>query len=155
MSRPSGLPSFTGRGGTHVPPATLDHHAGNDTRQAHDAFLRIATNRRERTMIKVSILYPYREGGRFDVDYYCGTHMPLAAKLFGAALKGWSVDIGINAGPPGSPPPFVAAGHFLFDTADAFYEVFKPASDTLLADIPNYTDGGNGKILISEVKVTV
>ena len=104
-------------------------------------------------MIKVSILYPYREGGRFDVDYYCGTHMPLAAKLFGAALKSWSVDVGINAGPPGSPPPFVAAGHFLFDTIEAFYDVFKPASDTLLADIPNYTDGGNGKILISEVMV--
>jgi len=32
-------------------------------------------------MIKVSILYPYRENGKFDVEYYCGTHMPLAAKL--------------------------------------------------------------------------
>jgi uncharacterized protein (TIGR02118 family) len=106
-------------------------------------------------MIKVSILYPYRENGRFDVDYYCGTHMPRAAELFGASLKGWSVDVGLNAGPPGTPPPYVAAGHFLFDTVDAFYEVFKPASDELLADIPNYTDGGNGKILISEIKVNV
>jgi uncharacterized protein (TIGR02118 family) len=101
-------------------------------------------------MIKVSILYPYRENGKFDVDYYCGTHMPLAARLFGAALKGWSVDIGINAGPPGTPPPY-----FLFDTTDSFYTVFKPAADTLLADIPNYTDGGNGSILISEIKATV
>ena len=106
-------------------------------------------------MIKVSILYPYRENGRFDVDYYCGTHMPRAAELFGASLKGWSVDVGLNAGPPGTLPPYVAAGHFLFDSVDAFYEVFKPASDELLADIPNYTDGGNGKILISEIKVNV
>ena len=59
-------------------------------------------------MIKVSILYPYRENGRFDMDYYCGTHMPLAAKLFGAALKGWSVDAGINAGPPGVGTPLWA-----------------------------------------------
>jgi len=44
---------------------------------------------------------------------------------------------------------------FLFDTVEAFYTVFKPAADTLLADIPNYTDGGNGSILISEIKVTV
>lgn len=51
-------------------------------------------------MIKVSILYPYRENGHFDVDYYCVTHMPLAAKLFGPSLKSWSVDVGINAGPP-------------------------------------------------------
>jgi uncharacterized protein (TIGR02118 family) len=55
-------------------------------------------------MIKVSILYPYRENGKFDVEYYCRTHMPLAARLFGAALKGSLVDIGINAGPPGMPP---------------------------------------------------
>jgi hypothetical protein len=55
-------------------------------------------------MIKVSILYPYRENGKFDVEYYCRTHMPLAAGLFGAAPKGSSVDIGINAGPPGTPP---------------------------------------------------
>ncbi|AFT86874.1 MULTISPECIES: EthD family reductase [Burkholderiaceae] len=106
-------------------------------------------------MIKVSILYPYRENGHFDVDYYCATHMPLAAELFGPSLKGWSVDVGINAGPPGTPPPYVAAGHFLFDSTDDFYKVFKPASERLLADIPNYTDGGNGAILISEIKVSV
>jgi len=106
-------------------------------------------------MIKVSILYPYRENGRFEMDYYCATHMPLAAKLFGAALKGWSVDAGLNAGPPGTPPPYVAAGHFLSDSVEDFYNVFKPASEPLLADIPNYTDGGNGTILISEVRVSV
>jgi uncharacterized protein (TIGR02118 family) len=106
-------------------------------------------------MIKVSILYPYRENGRFDTEYYCTHHMPLAAKLFGSTLKGWSVDIGINAGPPGTPPPYVAAGHFLFETMDAFYAAFQPHADTLLDDIPNYTDGGNGRILISEVKVSV
>ena len=105
-------------------------------------------------MIKVSILYPYRENGRFDVDYYCRTHMPLAVQRFGAGLRGWSVDVGINAGPPGSPPPYVAAGHFLFDSVEAFYDVFIPASDELLGDIPNYTDGGNGTIQISEVKIS-
>ena len=106
-------------------------------------------------MIKVSIFYPYRENGRFDVDYYCGSHMPLAAKLFGAALKGWSADVGLNAGPPGSPPPFFAVGHFLFDTAEAFYQVSKSANETLLADIPNYTDGGIGQFMISEVRISV
>ncbi|MDE1183452.1 EthD family reductase [Paraburkholderia sp.] len=106
-------------------------------------------------MIKVSILYPYRENGHFDVDYYCDKHMPLAAQRFGAALKGWSVDVGINAGPPGSPPPYRVAGHFLFDSTEAFYEVFMPAMDELTADIPNYTDGGNGAILISEIRMSV
>ncbi|CAM2179624.1 EthD domain-containing protein [Paraburkholderia sacchari] len=106
-------------------------------------------------MIKISILYPYRENGRFDTEYYATRHMPLAAKLFGDKLKGWSIDIGINAGPPGTPPPYVAAGHFLFDTLDDFYTVFKPHQKTLVDDIPNYTDGGNGTILVSEIKVSV
>ena len=106
-------------------------------------------------MIKVSILYPYRENGRFDTEYYCTRHMPLAVRLFGDSVKGWSVDVGINAGPPGTPPPYVAAGHFLFETVDAFYAAFQPNANTLLDDIPNYTDGGNGTILISEVKVSV
>ncbi|WP_233864119.1 EthD family reductase [Paraburkholderia adhaesiva] len=106
-------------------------------------------------MIKVSILYPYREDGHFDCEYYSTRHMPLAAHLFGDSLRGWSVDVGINAGPPGTTPPYVAAGHFLFDTIDAFYAVFQPHAKTLLDDIPNYTDGGNGTILISEIKVSV
>lgn len=58
-------------------------------------------------------------------------------------------------GRPGTPPPYVAAGHFRFETVEAFYAVFQPHADTLLDDIPNYTDGGNGTILISEVKVSV
>lgn len=106
-------------------------------------------------MIKVSILYPHRQNGRFDSEYYTTRHMPLAARLFGDALRGWPVDIGINAGPPDTPPPYVAAGHFLFDTVDAFYAAFQPHAQTLLDDIPNYTDGGNGTILISEIKVSV
>jgi uncharacterized protein (TIGR02118 family) len=53
-------------------------------------------------MIKVSLFYPYRENGRFDVGYFRGKHMPLAAKRFGAVLRGWSVEVGINAGMPGT-----------------------------------------------------
>ncbi|HEV3105809.1 MAG TPA: EthD family reductase [Trinickia sp.] len=103
-------------------------------------------------MIKVSILYPYRENGRFDVDYYLGTHMPLAVARFGAALKGWSVDIGIDGGKPDSKPPFVAAGHFLFESVGAFRAAVGPSAAELAADVPNFTDGGRGTVLVSEVK---
>ena len=27
-------------------------------------------------MIKVSVMYPNPEGSRFDMTYYCNTHMP-------------------------------------------------------------------------------
>ncbi|WP_122659812.1 EthD family reductase, partial [Pseudomonas viridiflava] len=32
-------------------------------------------------MIKVSVLYPYKEGARFDHDYYRDQHMPLVQSL--------------------------------------------------------------------------
>jgi uncharacterized protein (TIGR02118 family) len=105
-------------------------------------------------MIKVSILYPNRENVRFDIDYYRDKHMTLAAKHFGTALKGWSIDRGVNAGEPGSKPSFVAAGHFLFDSMEAFRNVFDPVAGALVADIPNYTDSAP-HILISEVVTSV
>lgn len=105
-------------------------------------------------MIKVSILYPYRENVRFDLDYYCDKHMTLAAKYFEPALKGWSVDKGLSGGEPNSVPGFVAAGHFLFDSLEAFQKVFVPVATELVADIPTYTDSAP-QILISEVVVNV
>jgi uncharacterized protein (TIGR02118 family) len=105
-------------------------------------------------MIKVSILYPYRDDVRFDIDYYRDKHMPLAAKHFGGALKGWSIDKGTSAGEPGSQPGFVAAGHFLFDSFDAFRAVFEPVAGELVEDIPNYTNS-EPQILISEVVTSV
>ncbi|TAM52559.1 MAG: EthD family reductase [Paraburkholderia sp.] len=105
-------------------------------------------------MIKVSILYPYRDNVRFDIDYYRDKHMTLAAKHFGTALKGWSVDKGVSGGEPGSNPAFVAAGHFLFDSVEAFQKVFEPVASELIADIPNYTDS-TPDILISEVVTSV
>jgi uncharacterized protein (TIGR02118 family) len=105
-------------------------------------------------MIKVSILYPYRDNVRFDMDYYRDKHMTLAAKHFGTALKGWSIDKGMSGGEPGSKPGFVAAGHFLFDSFEAFEKVFAPVAGELVADIPNYTDSAP-QTLISEVVTSV
>ena len=103
-------------------------------------------------MIKVNVLYPYRENGRFDVDYYCGTHMPLAEKLFGPLLESWSVEVGVNGGAPGSTPPYFAIGHFMFAKVEDFYQVFNPVADQLLGDVPNYYDG-QPQIMISEIKI--
>ena len=38
-------------------------------------------------MIKLSILYPNKPGTRFDIDYYVGTHMPLAMRLLKKNLR--------------------------------------------------------------------
>jgi uncharacterized protein (TIGR02118 family) len=84
-------------------------------------------------MIKVSVLYPNHEDKQFDLDYYLKKHMPLSIGKFGEALKGVSVDYGMNGGVPGTKPPYIAA-------------------ETLQGDIKNYTDI-EPVYQISEVKI--
>jgi len=103
-------------------------------------------------MIKVSILYPYQEGGKFDFDYYLSRHMARADELFRAqaGYRGYGVERGLGGAAPGTPPAFTAMGHFLFDSTEAFAAAFGPNAAELQRDIPNYTDA-KPVIQLSEV----
>ena len=90
-------------------------------------------------MIKVSVLYPNGGDAKFDMNYYVTKHMPMVREKLGAACKGIAVEQGIAGGAPGTPPAFVAMGHLLFDSADAFQKAFAPHASAIMADIPNYT----------------
>jgi len=103
-------------------------------------------------VIKVSVLYPNEPGSRFDMDYYCATHMPMAQRLLAPALRGVQVEQGISGDAPGSPAPYAAMGHLLFESLEAFLSVFVPNAAQLQGDIPNYTNVAP-KIQISEVKM--
>ena len=103
-------------------------------------------------MIKVSVMYPSGEGSKFDMAYYCNKHIPMVRQKFGAALKGVAVEQGLAGGQPGAPPPFVAMGHLLFDSVEAFQAAFAPIAPALMSDIPNYTNI-QPTIQISEVKI--
>ena len=104
-------------------------------------------------MIKVSVLYPNLEGSRFDMDYYCNTHIPLVQNKLGTAVKGVAVEQGLSGAAPGSRATYVALGHLLFDSVEAFHAAFGPHAVEIRADIPNYTDI-EPMIQISEVKIT-
>ena len=101
-------------------------------------------------MIKVTVMYPNTEGSRFDMAYYCNTHMPLVQEKLGAALKGVAVERGIAGEEPGSRAPYIALGHLLFDSVEAFQTSFPPHAQALMDDIPNYTNT-QPTIQISEV----
>lgn len=104
-------------------------------------------------MIKVSFFYPYRETARFDIDYYCTSHMPWVAGLLGSATKGWSADAGLAGGAPGSAPTYVAAGHLLRDSVDAFTAAVSPHVKAFADDIVNhYPDGDPPVVQISDVR---
>lgn len=98
-------------------------------------------------MIKVSVLYPNADGATFDMDYYCVTHMPLVQKVIGATLKGLSADLGVSG-----QGPYIAMGHLLFESVEAFQTCLATHGPTLLADIPNYTNT-QPTFQVSEVKL--
>ncbi len=103
-------------------------------------------------MIKVSVLYPHKDGGKFDMDYYLTKHMPLVRQRLGAALKGISVEQGIAGGAPNSPPLFVALGHLLFNNVAELQAAMAPHDAELRGDIPNFTNI-QPTFQISEVKM--
>jgi uncharacterized protein (TIGR02118 family) len=109
-------------------------------------------NWKGRDMIKVSVFYPSDKGSKFDIDYYCNSHMPMVRQKLGDACKGMTVEHGLEGGAPGSKPVFVAMGHFYVESTDAFRSGFGPHAQEIMADIPNYTDIAP-IIQISEVKV--
>jgi uncharacterized protein (TIGR02118 family) len=103
-------------------------------------------------MIKVSVLYPASEAGKFDMDYYCKSHMPMVQGKLGAACKSYSVDHGLAGGAPGAPATYVAMGHLYFDSVADFQAAFAPHADSIMADVPKYTNI-QPVFQISEVKV--
>jgi uncharacterized protein (TIGR02118 family) len=103
-------------------------------------------------MIKVSVLYPNRDGSKFDMDYYCNSHIPMVRQKLGAACKGAAVEHGLSGAAPGSRPAFIAMGHLYFDTLEAFQAAFGPHAQAFMADIPNYTDI-EPTLQISDVKL--
>ncbi|GAB3772283.1 EthD family reductase [Ramlibacter monticola] len=91
-------------------------------------------------MVKVSVLYPQREGARFDHAYYRDKHMPLVKERLGSACLYYTVDKGLAGGAPGAPAPFVGMCHLYCESAEEFQKAFGANAAEILGDIPNYTD---------------
>ena len=93
-------------------------------------------------MVKISILYPNRNGKKFDLSYYTDVHMPLSIKLLSTqpGYRGVSVERGIAGGVPGTEAAFVAMCHFFFDSSDSFVAAFTPHASVLQGDMANFTD---------------
>ncbi|MDN5874684.1 MAG: EthD family reductase [Sinobacteraceae bacterium] len=77
-------------------------------------------------MTKVSILYPNKVGGRFDFDYYVGQHVPRSIELLSQhpGFRRVTVERAVGGTQPESPPGYVAAGFYVFDTAGSFIAAF-------------------------------
>ncbi len=104
-------------------------------------------------MITVTVLYPNKEGARFDMSYYLGKHIPMVKKLLGPALKGVVVEEGIGGGAPGSKATYAVVCHLRFESVDAFQGAFAAHAEKVQADVRNYS-GVEPIVQLSEVKLS-
>jgi uncharacterized protein (TIGR02118 family) len=93
-------------------------------------------------MIRVTVLYPNKPGGKFDFDYYLNKHMKLVHDKFGPmGLVKTEVEKGLAGGAPGAPPqPYVALGHMMFNSLGDFLKANEAHGKDLGADVPNFTN---------------
>jgi uncharacterized protein (TIGR02118 family) len=103
-------------------------------------------------MIRVGVFYPNSEGAKFDMGYYLQKHLPMVKQKVGEALKSVTVEQGVSGGIPGSPMTYIAIGHLVFDSVEAFQASFFPHSGEITADVSNYTNV-QPVVQISEVKM--
>ncbi|MFT3695152.1 MAG: EthD family reductase [Kofleriaceae bacterium] len=91
-------------------------------------------------MIKVNVMYPYRDGARFDHAYYRDHHMPMMKAILGDACAYYTVDKGLTGRTPGEPPMYVAKCAFICASIEAYEAAVGPRRADVMADIPKYTD---------------
>ena len=84
----------------------------------------------------MNVLYPNKEGAKFDFEYYMQRHIPLANGLLGREFK---VSKGIPS-PEGGEPPFVCIARMDVGTLEEFLPVITQHVAALQQDIPNYTN---------------
>ena len=94
----------------------------------------------------------YKNGVRFDRDYYMKKHMPLVSSVMGPHdVKNVEVaNFGPN--PDGSKPPYQVIFSAYFSSPQALQKAMSdPRIGEVMGDIPNYYDGGAPDVMIGEV----
>jgi uncharacterized protein (TIGR02118 family) len=87
-------------------------------------------------MYYVTVIYPNREGMRFDFDYYMSKHIPMVERLLDATIE---VTRGIGA-PEGAPAAFVCGARIRVRSLDEYRAAIAQHGAQIIGDIPNYTD---------------
>lgn len=91
-------------------------------------------------MIRFSALYPDRDGGRFDHEYYESEHRRLVQdRLSPLGLLRVEMDRGV-AGADGSEAPFAASGHLYFESLEKLEAALAAHGEEVMADTPNFTN---------------
>jgi uncharacterized protein (TIGR02118 family) len=88
----------------------------------------------------ITVLYPNGPDIKFDFDYYAAKHAPLIKRLYGKGIAKIELRRGV-ATQDGSPVPFVAVINIWIGSQKAFDAAAAKHAATLVADVPNFTNG--------------
>ena len=84
----------------------------------------------------VTVLYPNKDGGRFDFEYYMKKHVPWVAGLLGKSIE---VRRGL-ASPTGASAHFVCMATINVNSIDEFQPMFAKHGPKILDDLRNFTN---------------
>jgi uncharacterized protein (TIGR02118 family) len=104
-------------------------------------------------VITVSVLYPNKDGAKFDMSYYLSRHIPMVKKVLGPALKEVIVEQGVGGAAPGSKAAYSTLCHLRFDSIQSFQSAFGPHAESIQKDVPNYSSV-EPIVQVSEVKLS-
>jgi uncharacterized protein (TIGR02118 family) len=91
-------------------------------------------------MIRATVFYPSGDG-RFDMEYYLNSHVPLAVRLLKPyGLIRAEVDKGISGGGPGEAAPFGTIAYMVFENMEDMTKGMIAHDPELAADVKNFTD---------------
>lgn len=88
----------------------------------------------------VTVLYPSADDITFDFEYYKNSHMTLIMDLYGKSIRKFELRKGLP-GPDDSKPPYVATVSIWIADLDAFAAAAEKHTQTLIDDVPNFTNG--------------
>ncbi|KAJ4422190.1 hypothetical protein N0V82_003160 [Gnomoniopsis sp. IMI 355080] len=86
--------------------------------------------------LTVTVLYPAKEGAKFDMDYYLKSHMPLVSKRWGPhGLKQWYVtDLRPSQG------PYSVQATLIWETGlDGFQKANDEHGAEVMGDVVNFS----------------
>lgn len=101
-------------------------------------------------MIKLTVMYPNSADLKFDKNYYTNQHGQSLSELLGDAIIASDVNFGIAGGSPEQPAPYVVIANLSFESMETFQQSFGRNAETILADLPNFTNA-EPQVQISEV----
>ena len=96
-------------------------------------------------MLKYYVLYPYKEGTHFDMDYYKNKHIAWAREaLLPHGLVDTSIERGVDGGGHDQPNTYHCMAALIFNSREEMRAAFKNADPDVMKklgdDVPNYTD---------------